>query len=209
MRRVRVKVCGLTRPEDARAAADSGVDAVGMIFYPPSPRGVDIARAERVAQAVPAFVTRVGVFVDASEETVSEVLARVPLDLLQFHGSESPRRCASAPRPYIKSIAMREGVDLEAELERYATAQALLLDTHSEHLRGGTGRSFDWSLTRRRGNGAIILAGGLDAANVAAAIEAVRPHAVDVNGGVESSPGIKDPRKIELFVSEVERVKAA
>ena len=131
-RRVRVKVCGLTRAEDARAAVQCGVDAIGMIFYPPSPRGVDIAAAVAVAEAVPAFVTTVGVFVDAREEEVAGIVERVRLDLIQFHGRESPQRCARAPRPFIKAVAMSHGVNVDDMAARYVGARALLLDTHSE-----------------------------------------------------------------------------
>lgn len=208
-RRVRIKVCGLTRAEDARAAAGCGVDAVGIIFYAPSPRGVDIATAVAVAEAVPAFVTKVGVFVDAPEEEVAQVLERVPLDLIQFHGKETPQRCARAPRPFIKAIAMHDEVNMDEMERRYPGARALLLDTFSDRLKGGTGHSFDWQLARRSGAIPIVLAGGMNVGNVARAIEVVRPYAVDVNGGVESRPGIKDAKMIEKFVSEVERVKAA
>jgi phosphoribosylanthranilate isomerase len=209
MRRVRVKFCGMTRAADARVAVALGADAIGLIFYPPSPRAVAVEQALAVLDAVGPLVTTVGVFVNPSASELAAVLARVPLDMLQFHGEEDPALCAGAGRPWIKAVGMREGVDARAAARRYAGARGLLLDTFSARIKGGTGRAFDWTLVPAELDRPVILAGGLDAGNVAQAIAAVRPYAVDVNGGVESSPGVKDARKMEAFMQEVERAQAA
>lgn len=207
--RTRVKFCGITRSDDARQAARLGADAIGLVFYPPSPRSIDIEQARAVVAALPAMVTTVGVFVNPSHEELEAVLARVPLDLVQFHGDETPQECARSPRPWMKAIAMRDGVDLVECAKRYVDARALLLDTFSVEVKGGTGRTFDWA--RVPGNLAmpIVLAGGLNAGNVANAVHAVHPLAVDASGGVESAPGIKDHSKMEAFMSEVRRGQVA
>ena len=205
--RVRVKFCGITRPDDARCAAQLGADAVGLIFYPPSPRAVDVEQALEVLSVIPAMVTTVGVFVNPQPDELDAVLARVPLDLVQFHGDEAPDECARSPRPWMKAIAMCDEVDVSALAMRYVGARALLLDTFSVDRKGGTGRTFDWELIPGNLNVPIVLAGGLNAGNVAAAIRAVRPHAVDVNGGVESAPGVKEHKKMEAFMKEVQRVQ--
>jgi len=203
--RIRVKICGITRPEDARAAARAGADAIGLVFWPPSSRAIDEARAVQVVRALPAFVTVVGLFVDAGSERVREVAEAVPLDLVQYHGSESPEECAAGGLPYIRAVRMRAGTDLAAEARRFAAARGLLLDSWSAHLPGGSGRPFDWDLVGGEVGVPLILAGGLDADNVGEAIARVRPWAVDVSSGVEAAPGVKDAGRIERFVSEVER----
>ncbi len=197
--RTRVKICGITRPEDALAAAQAGADAIGLVFYPPSPRHVSLAQAGAVARVLPPFVTLTGLFVNAEPEEIEAVLARVPIDLLQFHGDESPEQCAVFQRPYIKALRVRPEMDLELERQRYQRARGLLLDTYRPGVPGGTGDTFDWSLIPKSLAGQIILAGGLHADNVAMAIEQVHPYAVDVSGGVEASKGIKDAGKIEAF----------
>ena len=205
--RVRVKFCGITRADDARHAADLGADAIGLIFYPPSPRAVDVSRAVDVLSAVPAMMTTVGVFVNPSADELDAVLSRVPLDLLQFHGDESAQTCARSSRPWMKALSMREGVDVANMATHYAGARALLLDTFSKERRGGIGRTFDWGLIPVNlpeiVDMPIVLAGGLSTDNVAQAIRAVNPHAVDANGGVESAPGIKDHKKMTAFMQEV------
>ncbi len=201
--RTRVKICGLTRAEDAREAARLGADAIGLVFYPPSPRAVGVAAARAVLRGLPPFVTVVGLFVDPSEDEVRRVLDQVPLDLLQFHGEEPPEACARYGRPWIKAIPMREGVDLWAERRRYAGAAGLLLDTYQPGVAGGTGQRFDWGRIPPELGREIILAGGLNPETVAGAIRAVRPYAVDVSGGVESAKGIKDPAKMAAFLREV------
>lgn len=205
--RTRVKICGITRPEDGIAAALAGADAIGLVFYDKSPRAVDIQQAQAICAALPPFVTKVGLFVNASPEFVSSVLAAVPLDLLQFHGDEAEDYCSGFGRPYLKALRMKPGVDLAAAARNYASAQALLVDAWHEEQYGGTGATFDWSLLGAAvRNERLVLAGGLNPANVARAIEQVRPWAVDVSTGVESAPGIKDKGRIEQFISEVQRV---
>ncbi len=201
--RTRIKICGFTRPDDARQAAALGVDAIGLVFYAPSPRAVDIAAAQAIVAALPPFVSSVGLFVDASADRVREVLAQVPLDLLQFHGDESPDHCAQFGRPWLKAIRMREGIDLPREAERYRGAAGLLLDTYHPGTPGGTGESFAWSRVPRDLALPIVLAGGLTPDNVGEAIAAVRPWAVDLSGGVESAKGIKDAAKMAELVAAV------
>ena len=203
--RTRVKICGITRPEDALAAVRQGADAIGLVFYPPSPRAVTPQQAAAIANSVPPFVTVVGLFVNAGRETVADVLARARLDLLQFHGDESPEQCEGHGRPYIKAVRMRDEVDLHQLSEQYAGAAGLLLDTYMKGRPGGTGEAFDWERIPRDLAGSLVLAGGLNADNVEQAIRQVRPYAVDVSGGVEEAKGIKDVSKIEAFMRGVGR----
>jgi phosphoribosylanthranilate isomerase len=202
----RVKICGITRTEDALAAARQGAHAIGLVFYGRSPRHVGIAQAAQLAAALPPFITAVGLFVDAEPAFVREVLAAVPLGLLQFHGDESPEYCAQFNRPYIKAIRVKAGVDLLQCAARFSTAGALLLDAYVAGVPGGTGATFDWGLIPRQLPLPVILSGGLDAENVAAAIEQVRPYAVDVSSGVEAARGIKDAAKIAAFINEVNNI---
>lgn len=201
--RTRVKFCGLTRLADVDAAVALGVDAIGLVLHPASPRAVDLPRAAQLAAAVPAFVTVAGLFVDAPADRVRAVLKQVELDVLQFHGAEPADYCRSFGRPWIKSVAVRPGVDLDAVTERYAGARALLLDTYDPALAGGTGRCFDWGLVTVRQAQRAILAGGLSAANVADAIRQLRPYAVDVSGGIEQAKGVKDSDKMKDFMKGV------
>lgn len=200
---VRSKICGITRIEDAVAAVEAGADAIGLVFYGKSPRAVSIEQAAAILQALPPFVTSVGLFVDMPRDELQQLLQRLPLDLLQFHGDESPADCEGHGRPYIKALRVRPGEDVAAAMAPYAGAQGILLDTFVEGVPGGTGASFDWSLVPEDAAKPIILAGGLDADNVATAIRQVRPYAVDVSGGVEASKGIKDAGKIRAFVRAV------
>lgn len=203
----RIKICGITRPEDAQHAAALGVDAIGLVFYAPSPRAVTVEQASAVVAALPPFVTVVGLFVNAAQDELRNVLDQVPIDVLQFHGDESPEDCEGCNRPFIKAIRMRDGVDLQAEAKRFASASGLLLDAYQPGVPGGTGESFEWSRVpdTRKGGVAkpIILAGGLTPANVGEAISIVQPYAVDVSGGVESEKGIKDHSKMAEFVKAV------
>ena len=201
--RVRIKICGITRPEDAKLAAELGADAIGLVFYEQSPRRVTVAQACQIVKALPPFVTKVGLFVDATEQTVKKVLALVPLDLLQFHGDESQEECTVYDRPYIKAIRVREGIDLSKLVEKYHNACGILLDSFVEGGRGGTGQTFNWSLVPQNFPKPVILAGGLTPDNVAIAIAAVWPYAVDVSGGVELRKGVKDPDKIHAFIRGV------
>lgn len=203
MARTRVKICGVTRPEDGICAAMAGADAVGLVFYAPSPRALSIDTAATVARSLPPFVSRVGLFVNAGRAEVEAVLNRVALDMLQFHGDEEPEECEAWSLPYIKAVRMSGDVDLHAEARRYARAAALLVDAHVEGLAGGTGRTFDWDRIPRDLDSPVILAGGLTPENVTQAIARVRPYAVDVSGGVESGKGIKSPEKIRSFINQV------
>lgn len=200
---VRSKICGITRIEDALAAVEAGADAIGLVFYGKSPRAVGVEQAAAIVQALPPFVTTVGLFVDMPRDQLQQLLQRLPLDLLQFHGDESPADCEGHGRPYIKALRVRPGEDVAAAMAPYSGARGILLDTFVEGVPGGTGASFDWSLVPENAAKPIILAGGLDADNVAAAIRQVRPYAVDVSGGVEASKGIKDAGKIRAFVQAV------
>jgi phosphoribosylanthranilate isomerase len=200
---VRSKICGITRIEDALAAVAAGADAIGLVFYAESPRAVSVEQAAAILQALPPFVTSVGLFVDMPRAELQALLQRLPLDLLQFHGDESPADCEGHGRPYIKALRVRPGEDVAAAMAPYAGARGILLDTFVEGVPGGTGATFDWSLVPRQAAKPIILAGGLEAGNVAAAIRQVRPYAVDVSGGVEASKGIKDAGRIRAFVQAV------
>lgn len=201
--RTRVKICGLTRPGDALAAAELGADALGLVFYPPSPRAVTVEQAAAVAAVLPPFVTVVGLFVNEEPDVVRDVLARVRIDLLQFHGDEEPDYCAQFGKPYIKAVRVQESTDLTREVCHYAAAQALLLDAFDASARGGTGLAFDWNRVRVPEGGRIVLAGGLAPENVRQGLETVRPCAVDVSSGVESAKGIKDREKMAAFLNEV------
>lgn len=203
MSAVRSKICGITRIEDALAAAEAGADAIGLVFYPKSPRAVNVQQARAIIAALPPFVTTVGLFVNASRCELSEILDAVPLDLLQFHGDETPADCDGYHRPWIKALRVRPGDDLEASCRQYAKASGILLDTYVAGVPGGTGEAFDWSLIPEHLSKPIILAGGLSADNVGAAIAQVSPYAVDVSGGVEQARGIKDPARIEAFMRAV------
>ncbi|MBA3023155.1 MAG: phosphoribosylanthranilate isomerase [Gammaproteobacteria bacterium] len=202
----RIKICGITREQDLQAAVAAGADALGFVFYDKSPRNIAALRAAVLLRALPPFVTSVGLFVDPSEGMVREVLAQVPLDVLQFHGNESPEFCTQFGRPYLKAIRVRPGVDLVECAARYADAQGLLLDAYVDGVQGGTGESFDWALIPRELSLPVILSGGLHPANVALAVRAVRPYAVDVSSGVEAAKGIKDAAKIAAFIKEVKSI---
>ncbi len=204
--RTRVKICGITRVEDALAAAEAGADAIGLVFYARSPRAVGIEQARAIVAALPPFVSVVGLFVDARPEAVRAVLDALPLDLLQFHGDECGADCGMYGRPYIKAISMRPGLDVAGYAGAYPDATGFLLDTHQEGVPGGTGRHFDWAQVPHDLQRPLILAGGLAPDNVAEAIRRVRPYGVDVSSGVELSKGIKDAEKISAFLSEVQRV---
>ncbi len=198
-----VKICGVTRGDDAHAAVQLGAQALGFVFYAKSPRAVEPRHAAEIISGLPPFITAVGLFVNPEESDIERVLARVPLNLLQFHGEETPDFCARFERPYIKAARVRMGLDLLQYSQHYGTARGLLLDAYVEGAHGGTGSAFDWSLIPRELPLPVILSGGLTPDNVAAAIRRVRPWAVDVSSGVEASPGIKDSRKIAAFMKEV------
>ncbi len=204
--KTRVKICGLTRAEDVRRAVACGADAIGLVFYEKSPRSVTLHRAELLVREIPPFVSVVGLFVNPSEAWVREVLERVPLDLLQFHGDEDPDFCARFGRRWIKAIRVREAGQIERAFEEYRQASGLLVDAWDPNRYGGTGQSFNWNLIPAERPLPLVLAGGLSSANVSGAVEQVKPWAVDVSGGVESGKGIKDAVKISEFIKEVHRV---
>jgi phosphoribosylanthranilate isomerase len=204
MSAVRSKICGITRIEDALAAVEAGADAIGLVFYAKSPRAVSVQQARAIIAALPPFMTTVGLFVNASRCEVNETLDAVPLDLLQFHGDETPEQCEGYHRPYIKALRVQSGEQIAEACRHYRNARGLLLDAYVEGVPGGTGETFDWAMIPERLEKPIILAGGLTSANVAQAIAQVRPYAVDVSGGVEKGKGIKDREKILAFVSAVQ-----
>jgi phosphoribosylanthranilate isomerase len=201
--RTRVKICGFTRVEDAVFAARLGVDAIGLVFYPPSPRNVPINLAIEIVNALPPFVTVVALFVDEQEALIRKILEQVPIDCLQFHGDEPPEACRIYGKRFIKAVKMQENVDIHDMAKRYGDADGLLLDAYHPIEKGGTGNRFDWGLIPKRCELPVILAGGLDATNVKAAIEKVRPYALDVSSGVEMGKGIKDKEKMAAFIAAV------
>ena len=199
----RIKICGITRGEDARAAVDAGAHALGYVFYRASPRYIEPSAARDIITRLPPFTTSVGLFVDPERAFVSSVLETAPLDVMQFHGDEEPDFCGSFRRPYIKAVRMKPDVDLHKVCRRYPDAAALLLDGYSGTAPGGTGMSFDWSIIPSGLPIPVILAGGLTAANVRRAIEVCKPYAVDVSSGVELDKGIKDKGAMIAFIREV------
>lgn len=203
MASTRIKICGITRPDDARAAVEHGADAIGLVFYGKSPRFVSLDVAADIAAVVPPFVSIVALFVDEPANDIQRTLERVPIDLIQFHGDESAQFCQQFNRPWIKALRVRPGLDLVGECARYRSARGVLLDSWQEGVPGGTGKSFDWPLAAGPLPLPIVLAGGLHAGNVAVAINTLHPAAVDVSGGVESSPGIKDVQRIQQFITAV------
>ena len=200
--KTRIKMCGLTRIEDVEAAVDAGADAVGLVFYPPSPRYVDLQTAAMLARAVPPFVTIVGLFVNADAATVKATLAAVPLHVLQFHGDEDDAYCRQFDRHYLKAARVMPGMDLVQYSAGFPSAQAILLDAFVDGY-GGGGKAFDWSVIPADLGKPIVLSGGLDAGNVGEAIARVRPAAVDVSSGIERAKGIKDAEKMRAFVAAV------
>jgi phosphoribosylanthranilate isomerase len=204
---VRIKICGITRFEDARVAVSLGVDALGFIFHPPSPRYISPQAARRIIRELPPLVTKVGVFVNESAERIAEVVAQSGVDCVQLHGDETPDECECLQLPVIKAFSIAPGADLSV-LDAYSVS-AFLLDTWDGGLRGGTGRTFDWTLAEKaaRTHDAVILAGGLGPTNIKEALDMVRPYGVDVNSGVEISPGVKNPQKMRDVVAIVKAWK--
>jgi len=196
----KVKICGFTEAENAREAAIAGVDAVGLVFYDKSPRNVDILRAQEIIEALPPFVNRVGLFVNANPSFVDEVLCEVSLDTLQFHGDESLLDCSQYQMPFIKSLRVKPETNVFQVADEFSSASAILLDSFNPSAYGGTGEAFDWSLACVDISLPIILAGGLNETNVSVAISQVKPYAVDASSGVESAPGVKDIDKIVAFI---------
>lgn len=203
MLRTRIKICGLTRPCDAEAAAAVGIDALGLVFHNPSPRSVSLAQAADIAAAMPPFVTLVALFVNPETQFVDRVIEKLPVGMLQFHGDESSSFCEQFRMPYLKALRMRPDVDLAQEAIPYRSASGLLLDTYRPEAPGGTGETFSWDAIPPGLMRPVVLAGGLHAGNIVQAITQVRPAAVDASSGVEVAPGEKDPRMIAGFVQAV------
>ena len=203
--RTRIKICGITDAAHARLAAEEGADAIGLVFYRESPRFIDAERAAGIARTLPAFVSAVGLFVDESEAGIRRILERVPLDMLQFQGGESPEFCERFGRPWMRAVRMAAGTDLLEYAGRFSRAKALLLDAHVPGQPGGTGQTFDWSAVPRDLPLPIVLSGGLTSENVGRAIRGMRPWGVDVSSGVEKERGVKDPAKIVEFIRSVRR----
>jgi len=203
--RTRIKMCGITSVADMQLAVSAGADAIGLVFYPPSPRCVSVEQAAEILKAMPAFVTSVALFVNPEPAFVQTVIEQTQVDLLQFHGDESPAFCQQFDRPYIKAVRMQAETDLQALATAYASAQGLLVDTYKKGVPGGTGESFNWQWLPEPDTLSLplILAGGLNPENIRQAIDTVRPWAVDVSGGIEASPGKKSQQKVVEFVKAV------
>jgi phosphoribosylanthranilate isomerase len=202
----RIKICGITNIQDSLDAASAGADAIGLVFYQPSPRNIQIQQAKMILAALPPFVTSVGLFVDPAPDFISNILHELQLDLLQFHGDETEHQCSIYGVPYIKAIRMREGVDLARQCQTFHSSRGILLDTFVAGQAGGTGQTFDWKQIPQNLDKPIILAGGLNPSNVADAVRQVKPWAVDVSGGVEQSKGKKDNTLIQAFITGVHSV---
>jgi len=203
MAKTRIKICGITSHVDACAAIESGADAIGLVFYAESPRSVSIEQAAAIVAGIPPFVTVVALFVDEPSASIERTLRALSIDVIQFHGDETPSFCQQFNRPWIKALRVRPGLDIAERCAQYRGARAVLLDSFQEGVPGGTGKTFDWCLAAGRLPMPVVLAGGLHAGNVAEAIGSLRPAAVDVSGGVESAPGIKDADRIKQFVAAV------
>lgn len=203
MNKTRIKVCGICTVADAYKACNAGADAIGMVFYAKSPRNVTVTSAMEIVSSLPPFISAVGLFVNSSQQEVNQVLSRVRLDLLQFHGDEDEVFCSSFDRPYIKVVRVKKDTDLPHSCQQYASARGILLDSYKKGTAGGSGETFDWSLIPNDLSLPVVLAGGLNPENVAVAVSTVQPWAVDVSSGVEESPGKKDAHKIEQFIRAV------
>lgn len=208
MTQTRIKICGITTAADARSAVDCGADAIGLVFYAPSPRAVTVEQAALIAAAVPPFVTVVALFVDEPAAAVHRILRDVAVDMIQFHGSETGQFCGQFGRPWMKAVRVQAGIDLDAACREYRQGRGILLDSWQEGVPGGTGTAFDWSLAAQTLPLPVVLAGGLNEHNVGAAIARLRPAAVDVSGGVEEAPGRKDVQKIRRFIDAVRSADA-
>ena len=203
MTHTRIKICGITSAEHAQIAADCGADAIGLVFYAKSPRCVSAQQAAEIVAALPPFISVVGLFVDELPAEIERILSAVSIDVLQFHGDESVEFCKQFARPWIKALRVKPDTDIDALCRKYGSSRGMLLDAWLEGVPGGTGNTFDWQLAAGSLPAPIVLAGGLNESNIAAAIATVRPAAVDVSGGVESAPGIKDANKIKRFIAAV------
>ncbi|ATI03279.1 MULTISPECIES: phosphoribosylanthranilate isomerase [Cycloclasticus] len=203
--RTRVKICGITRPDDAYAAIENGADALGFVFYDKSPRSIEIQKAEILFSNISPFINKVVLFVNPDYDYVNHVLSKLPVDLLQFHGDEDEVFCSSFNKPYLKAIRMRNSINLDEVADTYHSASGLLLDAFDSSQYGGTGQTFDWDLIPKKCKLPIVLAGGLNPSNVSKAIQNTNVFAVDVSSGVEKSKGVKDHQLIKQFMQEVKR----
>ena len=197
---MRVKICGITSVDDALIAVKAGADAIGLVFYEPSPRCVNIEQAEAIARAVGPFVTVVALFVNASSDVIENILKRVPIHVMQFHGDEPAEFCEQFSRPYLKALRMHEDLDVDETIGLFSSASGILLDAYTPGVPGGTGETFDWQRVPKDSDRPIILAGGLNPENIRRAVAETSIYGVDVSGGVERAPGIKDAQKIESFI---------
>ena len=204
MKMIRSKICGFTRPQDALAAAQLGVDAVGLVFYPQSKRFVSIEQAQEIVRVLPPFVSVVALFVNENTERIRQVLAQVPVDILQFHGDETPEFCRQFDRPYIKAVRVQNTDDIIAAQQQYPDARAVLFDAHIEGEYGGTGHRFDWAMLPDQLSGHWILSGGLTPENIGEAVKITGAKIIDVSSGVESAPGIKSAEKIAALLAAME-----
>ena len=208
MRKIRTKICGITTPEDALYATHAGADALGLVFYPQSPRAIDITKAQKITAALPPFVSVVALFVNESAQNIRRILAEVPIHLIQFHGDEDDAFCRQFDRPYIKAIRVQTASDIQNATHRFPNAQALLFDAYHPSEYGGTGHCFDWTLLAEYSGKPWVLAGGLTPENVGEAVRITGAESVDVSGGVEASKGKKDAAKVAAFIRETNRVSA-
>ncbi len=207
MTQVKIKFCGITRLEDAEHAVAFGADALGFVFFDGSPRCIDPPAAAEIIRQLPPFVCTVGLFVNTDADEVKEISEATGIDLVQYHGDETPAICASGPQAWMKAIRVKDGLDLAAEAARYHGASAIFLDTYDDSAYGGTGKQIDWQGIPTGLPRPVILAGGLNADNVAQAIRVVQPYAVDVSGGIEVSKGVKDPVEMQRFVAAVRHLE--
>lgn len=203
----RTKICGITRPQDAKIAAELGANAIGLVFFSGSKRHIDITTAQQIVRVLPPFVSVVALFVNETAARIEEILAQVPIDLLQFHGDETPEFCRQFNRPYLKAVRVQSAADVQAAIANYPDARAVLFDAYVEGEYGGTGHAFDWHMLPENLAGHWILSGGLNPDNIARALEITHAQAVDISSGVESSAGIKDPEKIAAFLSACRAAK--
>ncbi|CAC9585359.1 Phosphoribosylanthranilate isomerase (EC 5.3.1.24) [uncultured Gammaproteobacteria bacterium] len=199
----KIKICGFTQADNAREASLLGIDAVGLVFYDKSPRYVEVGAALEIVNALPPFINRVGLFVNADSSFIDEVLCEVPLDTLQFHGDEAPIECSQYAMPFIKALRVHQNTDLIKMADDYRLSCGLLLDAFNENTYGGTGEAFDWSLAKVALDLPIILAGGLNSDTVADAVKQINPYALDISSGVESAKGVKDIDKIKQFIANI------
>lgn len=206
MKKTSVKICGITRPEDAKLCAELGADAIGLVFYAPSPRAVTVAQAAAIVRDLPPFLSVVALFVNPTREEVEAVLQALPVDILQFHGDETCEFCEQFHRPYLKALRVKDGENWTAVAAGYPSAKAILLDAFDPHQAGGTGQSFDWQAARADISRPVVLAGGIARDNVRRAIEIFSPAAVDLSSSVETAPGIKDAQKLIEFFQEFHHV---